>query len=387
MFELSRWAARIVKEDVSLRQNAKYTYQEFKTLLLKIPKQVDFSRLAKDARRRRMEREREEKDTVVILDDDEEKADDGEGDDNAMKLAKEFDTPQQPPAVKQRYVSEPKIRMASQDRSMGGSLISPRDLSLGPAYQSDPTRNEVRRVSLTPGNRFLQRHHNRPSPTSLHPPSAKKIKANPQPLAATPSPRDTATTTTTSTSTSTAHPDYSKWTASALKDQCTEWGLAKSGTKDAIIARLLGPRRPDLLLERKASGNYTPDQHDIGANALLVGLLLHQCPRGRLDENFEGLTKDPLYVLAEGLEITKNPFSGGTTQTGPYHYDGWSNMANLLKGDPALVYQLKGRRFKLTTSGPIAGVPIAKAVHRWCHAHKKCSCEDLGYDYNEADWE
>ena len=49
-----------------------YYYQEFKTLLLKIPKQVDFSRLAKDAKRRRIEREREEKDTVVILDDDEE---------------------------------------------------------------------------------------------------------------------------------------------------------------------------------------------------------------------------------------------------------------------------------------------------------------------------
>lgn len=30
-----------------------------------------------------------------------------------------------------------------------------------------------------------------------------------------------------------------------------------------------------------------------------------------------GLTKDELYVKAEGLNITKNPFSGGTMQTVP----------------------------------------------------------------------
>jgi hypothetical protein len=49
----------------------------------------------------------------------------------------------------------------------------------------------------------------------------------------------------------------------------------------------------------------------------------------------KGLTKDEVFVKAEeGLHmITKNPFSGGSTQTGrPYHCDGCSSMGPLLKG-------------------------------------------------------
>lgn len=86
------------------------------------------------------------------------------------------------------------------------------------------------------------------------------------------------------------------------------------------------------------------------------------------------LTKDELYAMAEELNITKNPFSGGTTQTGPYLYDGWSNMSNLLCGDPALVQKVKGKRYKLTRSCDIAGYPVAKAMHHWCHQHGTCPC-------------
>jgi len=54
---------------------------------------------------------------------------------------------------------------------------------------------------------------------------------------------------------------------------------------------------------------------------LLVALYLHDKKTGSPGNS---LSKDKLYVKAEELNITKNPFSGGTTQTGPHHCDGWS---------------------------------------------------------------
>jgi len=95
---------------------------------------------------------------------------------------------------------------------------------------------------------------------------------------------------------------------------------------------------------------------------------------------FKGVVKDELYAKAEGLNITKNPFSGGTTQRGAYHYDGWSSMSKLLGGDPALVCKSHsskhgGTVFKLTRSGGnLSGHVLAKALHGWCHEHGICDC-------------
>lgn len=94
-----------------------------------------------------------------------------------------------------------------------------------------------------------------------------------------------------------------------------------------------------------------------------------------MDENYAGTNKEELYVKAEALQITKNPFSGGTTQTGPFHYDGWSSMSKLLNGDPPLVVRRKGL-YKLTRNGgDLSGWVLAKAMHSWCHAHGNCHCE------------
>lgn len=178
--------------------------------------------------------------------------------------------------------------------------------------------------------------------------------------------------------------DYSVWKTAALKQQCREWGVPQTGSKSDLIQRLHGPRRPQVLMERERCGQYAPKRHNIGACALLVGLVVEQQKHN--SDGYKGDTKDSLYIRAESLNITKNPFSGGTTQTGPYHYDGWTNMKELLCGDPPLVCRLKGGRYKLTTCGPISGFPIAKAVHKWCHEHKKCSCQDLGYTFNSEEW-
>ena len=66
------------------------------------------------------------------------------------------------------------------------------------------------------------------------------------------------------------------------------------------------------------------------------------------------------------------------TQTGPYHYDGWSSMGKLLEGDPPLVWKSK-KRFKLTQNGRLAGAPLAAAIHEWCHAHGNCPCQDVDF--------
>ena len=111
-------------------------------------------------------------------------------------------------------------------------------------------------------------------------------------------------------------------------------------------------------------------RHNVGGSALLVALYLHEREVGH---ETAGIIKENLYTKAEELNITKNPFSGGTTQTGPYHYDGWSNMAQLLIGDPALVIK-KNNKFKLTSSSDIAGREIARAIHTWNHEHENCPC-------------
>ncbi|CAB9525623.1 DEK C terminal domain [Seminavis robusta] len=158
-------------------------------------------------------------------------------------------------------------------------------------------------------------------------------------------------------------------TVAQLQQKCAEFGLPKTGTKADLLERLKGPKPPAVWLQRKKDGEYVPARHNTGACALLVALFLHEREVG---EDAPGLSKDELYAKAEALEISKNSFSGGTTQTGPYHYDGWSSMSSLLQGDPALVKQ-KRQRYKLTRSSALAGWAFAKAMHKWCHEHGVCN--------------
>ena len=149
---------------------------------------------------------------------------------------------------------------------------------------------------------------------------------------------------------------YMDWTTQELQEQCVKFGLSKSGKKADLISRLLAPHPPALWLRRKRAKEYVPERHNVAGTALLVALYLHEKEAGDSDT---GMTRDELYVKAEDLSITKNPFIGGTTQTGPYLYDGWSSMKSLLDGDPALVVKKKGR-YKLTRSSELAGYPICR---------------------------
>merc|ERR1712157_438555 len=114
-----------------------------------------------------------------------------------------------------------------------------------------------------------------------------------------------------------------------------------SGKKDDLIARLLKPRKPEILIMRARRKEYVPKVPSCNA-ALMVALFLHHTP------GTEGLSKDRMMVLAEETGVSKDSMSGD----GGSYYDGWSGMKQLLEGDPALVKREKGNRFSLTTQPP-----------------------------------
>jgi hypothetical protein len=163
---------------------------------------------------------------------------------------------------------------------------------------------------------------------------------------------------------------YKDSTTEQLKKKCVECRLSKSGIVGKIRARLNGPHPPNVWVRRKQAKQYVPARYNVTATALLVALYLHE---KNADKDDPGMTKEELSIKAEELEISKNPFSSGTTQTGPYLYDGWISMAPLLKGDPALVI-LSRRRYKLTRTSELAGYIFAEAMHKWCHQHNSCPC-------------
>ena len=107
--------------------------------------------------------------------------------------------------------------------------------------------------------------------------------------------------------------EFAGYSVAKLKQMCKSVGLAASGSRSELFARYRGPHPPKVWLLRKQRNQYVPASYNVAGTALLVALYLHEKQTGGLDK---GLTKDELYVKAEGLAITKNPFSGGTTQTG-----------------------------------------------------------------------
>lgn len=265
MVEISRWATRVRQDFVDGKLRAQYTYEEFLREVNKIPRNTDFSKIAKD-----------------------------------RAIPKKKDPPKQSTENKGT-----KIPMAQRKLDFG-SVAS----------------TKTARASSSSSNNY-----------------------------------------------------YNGMSVKELKEKCEEYGLAKTGKKADLIARLNGPKPPKLWLDRKARKvGFVPSRYNTCATALLVGLYLEQ----RKDEpGWTGLTKDDLYPLAESLRISKDPFSG--VPTGPFKYDGWSSMSDLRQGEIPLVRFQKGR-FLLTKSTDVSGYPLAQAMHRWCHEHNVCACQDVGYN-------
>lgn len=157
--------------------------------------------------------------------------------------------------------------------------------------------------------------------------------------------------------------ELKKLSIAALKERCKDRGEMIGGKKDDLIARLLKPRKPEILIMRTRRGEYVPKVPSSNA-ALMVALLLHHTP------GTQGMAKERLMVLAEETGVSKESMSGD----GGF-YDGWSGMKSLMEGDPALVRREKGHRYSLTTQPPeSAGVAVASALHVLAHREGLCSC-------------
>ena len=152
----------------------------------------------------------------------------------------------------------------------------------------------------------------------------------------------------------------------ALKEQCKERGEKTGGNKAELIARLLQPRKPEILILRARRNEYVPKVPSCNA-ALMVALLLHHIP------GTQGIAKERLMVLAEETGVSKESMSGD----GGF-YDGWSGIKELMRGDPALVRKEKGNRFCLTTQPPeSSGVAVAYALHIVAHRQGLCNCGNV----------
>ena len=152
-----------------------------------------------------------------------------------------------------------------------------------------------------------------------------------------------------------------------LKQRCKERDENIGGNKGDLIARLLKPRKPEVLIARKRNKEYVPKVPSCNA-ALMVALLLHT-------REGEGKTKEQLMPLADATGISKEPMD----QKNGF-YDGWAGMSELKKGDPPLV-TMKKKLYCLTTQPPdSSGRKIARALHQLAHREEICNCGNHNLD-------
>jgi ERCC4-type nuclease len=111
-----------------------------------------------------------------------------------------------------------------------------------------------------------------------------------------------------------ASEDLKKLSLAKLKTMCKDRDEKLSGAKKDLIARLLKPRKPELLILRSKSGQYVPKVPSCNA-ALLVALLLNH------RSGSDGLAKENIMLFAEETGISKEPIGGN----GGW-YDGWAGM-------------------------------------------------------------
>jgi len=154
--------------------------------------------------------------------------------------------------------------------------------------------------------------------------------------------------------------DLEQLSVAELQQRCRGQSKNTAGKKADLIARLRAPSLKPSLLARKRDGLYVPSKANSNNVAMLVSMLLH-------DPENKGLSKEAIVQMSEQSQISENPFAGGTTQTGPYIYDGWSGMSTLKKGEVPLVVQ-KDCKYRLSaTDKERGGVAMATDYHIMLH--------------------
>mmetsp|Transcript_9283 Transcript_9283/g.10605 ORF Transcript_9283/g.10605 Transcript_9283/m.10605 type:complete len:1128 (+) Transcript_9283:51-3434(+) len=367
MSELAKWAKLVAKDVQSKNLNLEFTYNEFVNKVNKIPKETDFSRLAKDHAERKKQAtnlrkdndEQRKKQAVNLLSDFDAKhkkqivdllSDSDNDNDDTGSVNRTFDNDELRPIELNGELKE------SQKRPYASASATNANYSLG-AQKRFKLDGDKKKETVKQRNSEIKSTFNI-SARDAQIKSDGKEKED-------------------------AGIDYPKWTAGNLRGKCVEYGMKKSGSKSELIARLLDKsnRPPEVYLLRKKRNLYVPVRIDVASTAILVALQIKQ-DLARAGANYSGATKDEVESLCDPLNIKKDPWCGGTTQRGPYHYDGWASMAPLIQpGDPPLVIKSKGR-FRLSTTGDVSGLKLARAMHIWCHEKGICCCEKEGYEFN-----
>jgi ERCC4-type nuclease len=296
MFQLSRWAESVTKDVRSGKLPLKFTYDEFLKEVDKIPKQTDFSRLARYHAHERKQKSNEMQ-AVAALSLASATVDlisDGESNDGGHR------------GDLRPIVLDEKLRRTEKNRSaLDDSTDYRSNVGAGARKRfrlDDSKRKEARRMSFEGAG-----------PPVADVAVAAAVEARGSRMTVNPVNIDGSETNETKN-------EYAKWTAAALREKCVELGLKKVGSKKEVIERLLdlSNRPPPVYRLRQQRGLYVPANPDTSATAILVAIQIVQdgVPVGA--EKYRGATKDEIYVMAEKIDIKKDPFCGGTTQTGPY---------------------------------------------------------------------
>ncbi len=263
MFEICRWAASVAKDVQSGRLKLEYTYNDFLEKIDAIPKNVDFSRLAKY-------HAKERKEWAVDLMSDNEKDFGYGGNLSPIVLDKRLQKAEKRKAREISTDNSSKASARKRFKLQECNKIEPWSRFLDSGSSSTALPAHDRNNTIQPSNEGMN--------------------------------------------------EYSKWTASALRHKCVEFGMKKAGSKAELIERLMDPtnRPPPVYRLRQQRGLYIPAKLDTSSTAILVAIQIAQDNAAVGVENYVGATKDEIYVMADKIDIKKDPFCGGTTQTGPY---------------------------------------------------------------------
>ena len=155
--------------------------------------------------------------------------------------------------------------------------------------------------------------------------------------------------------------ELQKLSSADLKQRCKDRDEAVGGKKGDLIARLLKPRKPEILIVRKRNGLHVPTVPSCNA-AIMIGLLLNT-------RSGEGLSKEEAMIRADECGASKVAMD---QKNG--HYDGWAGVSTLKTGDPPLIC-MKKKLYCLTTQPQgSSGRDVARALHILAHREGYCRC-------------
>ena len=141
-------------------------------------------------------------------------------------------------------------------------------------------------------------------------------------------------------------------------------GEPSSGPKKDLVARLLLPPMPQVLVDRRRSKRYVPRDRSC-PHALLCALEAAE------RSGAAPLSKDAWMARAEATKVATTSLYD---KSGPLAYDGWASCnGQLCSGQPALVAKARGLRYELGVldcPGVASGRDVAVALHAKAHARR-----------------